>query len=253
MGCATRRYSMHAKMFRTGLCALVFFIPFTLLGNIPVDLNTDATGVRSIPDANGIHATENWLTDGFTLSWEITQNNGNFHYVYNISGTEGGHLSKELSHIILELSPNINEENFANLIKNLTLTGATIKEVTDPKLYTPSDPGNSNPGLPGNVYGFKIDFDDDEQTFPIKIEFDSTRIPVWGDFYVKDGKNGGNDVYAYNVGLGSDPTLLTQDFTNWIPTPDTQDVPIPEPSTYILLSFILMGLGAIQYRRKSVA
>ena len=43
-------------------------------------------------------------------------------------------------------------------------------------------------------------------------------VPVWGDFYAK----GGNGVYAYNTGFGTDPDLLTTDFNPWLMVPGTK-------------------------------
>lgn len=237
------------------ITASVVLAPTSVLADVPVN-PVDYTGSRSV-SGNGVFGTASWNTSDFTISWDITPNVGFFHYTYSISGSNGSNLRKELSHFILEISTNITSQNFDDLIYNISVTGADIDEISEPRVFSPSDPGKSNPGLPADIYGFKIDFDDDDQTFPLTIEFDSVRTPVWGDFYTKSGKERVNgkkvDVYAYNAGLGTDPDLFTTDFNNWIPTPDTNDVPFPEPSTYLLLTTFLLMIGLAKYRKKSIA
>lgn len=211
------------------------------------DINAPlGTGSRSTSDG-GVIGTQNWGTggDGFKVSWNITfDGTSTYHYVYSITDATGGALSKDMSHFILQLSSNITGANFASNIFNIT--GATAGL---PTTFSPSDPGNSNPGLPGDIYGVKFDtFTDASQP---TISFDSTRQPIWGDFYTKDGVNSGNDVFAYNSGFGTQPNGSTTDFTPWIPRPDT-NVAVPEPGTWLLLGSTL-GLVAIgrRYRERS--
>jgi hypothetical protein len=58
------------------------------------------------------------------------------------------------------------------------------------------------------------------------ITFDSTRAPMWGNFYVKDGKDKGVDVTAWNKG----------DYK--IGVPDTATAPIPS-------TILLVGAGGL--------
>jgi hypothetical protein len=60
----------------------------------------------------------------------------------------------------------------------------------------------------------------------------TARAPVWGDFYIKDGKTGGIDNSAWNTGfLDADPLDLPADrsINNHVLVPDTYTTPVPEP------------------------
>lgn len=77
------------------------------------------------------------------------------------------------------------------------------------------------------------------------IEFDSIRMPVWGDFYAKGGKQAA----IWNAGFGADPTSAVTDdsLQNKLIRPDSNV--IPEPTTVALLA---MGLAALVARRKAL-
>jgi len=80
------------------------------------------------------------------------------------------------------------------------------------------------------------------------IEFDSTRVPVWGDFYAKDGKENTTDgkiqVYAYNTGFTANDV---DEATNHILVPDTISyVPIPGA---VLLGTLGLGVAGLRLRR----
>lgn len=200
----------------------------------------DYTGLRT--GGTGVTGTTPWSNPGvFQLGWNISQAGPLFHYAYSLNISE-----KNPSHILIELSDSITPENMNTVITNMQLNGSPISDPV-PTLFSPSDPGNSNPGLPGNLYGMKINFPVGSDSW--LLTFDSTRQPVWGDFYSKDGKSGDHFVYAYNTGFGIDPPAGLLSYVPWIPTPDTHDVPVPEPSTYLLLMTAL-GLGAFMTQRR---
>jgi hypothetical protein len=109
------------------------------------------------------------------------------------------------------------------------------------------DGGNSNPGMPnppGYIYGFKWEapnedlYPDEPDWLVMTFSFDSTKDPVWGDFYAKDGMDGDAWTYAYNIGFGEDPS---DDFKNWIARPDGASV--PEPGTMFLLGAGIIGIA----------
>lgn len=197
----------------------------------------DYSGSRTTP--TGITGTAAWgKVPGYMVSWEITQSGNVFHYVYDISVP-----SKDISHTILELSDNINKDNISSLIYNFKVNGSSTS-TPSPTLFSPSDPGNSNPGLPSDIYGIKIEMNDTSE----KISFDSLRAPMWGDIYSKDGKDGGIFVYAYNTGFGTDP--IGKDYSKWIAVPDTKQIRVPEPATYLLLISSLAIALFLRSRRK---
>jgi hypothetical protein len=196
------------------------------------------TGSRDIVDGhltgNGVYA------DSFVISWTITEAGGVFHYAYELSG-----LDQDLSHIIIQVSDNFTEED----IWNATQDSAD----GDPQTYSPSDPGNSNPGLPNSIFGIKFSGGDGDT---YTVEFDSDRAPMWGNFYAKDGRQPGttNVNYAYNDGLAN---LTSEDILDFIAVPDTvgdgddEEPVIPEPMT---LGMVGIGLGLVgMLRRRRIA
>jgi hypothetical protein len=125
----------------------------------------------SMSSAVGMDVTgEKWLDPGLMLSWTITDTGLDYtwHYKYEFSNTHG----KNISHFILETSPNFSEDD----IFNVKVGG---EEFSDYNIDTWSGP--SNPGMPEAVYGVKFN-----SSGP-SYEFDTHRLPVWGDFYIKDG------------------------------------------------------------------
>ena len=177
--------------------------------------------------------------NGFKITWEITEASPGapFHYTYTLSGVNGGSLTKDVSHWYLEISTGAVRGDFFNFSPNYTSTDGVAA-------FKPSQ--GQNPGMPGNIYAIRWNSIDDYPLLgtplPNKIytfSFDTLRVPVWGDFYAKDGK----DTYAYNVGFGTTPGSDTAGF---IMVPDTKTVPpihTPIPSSALLLGSGLLALG----------
>jgi hypothetical protein len=183
------------------------------------------TGNRGI--GNGVVGNGDWASD-FDLEWTITDNgDGTFHYIYDFSD-----LSKDLSHLILEVSETFTLDNLLNSNRS--------NEPEDPQVYSE---GPSNPGMPDDIFGIKF-AGDSGSTYT--LEFDSTRAPMWGNFYAVDGKNE-PATYAYNTGLAD---LTSENVLDFIAVPDTvgtEDDPlIPEPAT---LALIGLGLSGMVFRR----
>jgi len=181
-------------------------------------LPTDYTGSRST--AAGLLADGNQAGGGFVFRWEIDFGQtfpDMWTYKYTIKRASG--LPVALSHLNFETS--LDYPTARTLVKN--------------------HPGS--PTQPADIFGLKFNFESDTYTLV------NSRAPVWGDVYGKKG-NGG----FYNVGIGTDPTAQTTDFTHWVATPNS--VKIPPPSATTIPSpaaagagLILLGLTAFRRRR----
>lgn len=191
------------------------------------------TGSLSTPE--GIFATEPWMTEGMTINWEISQNaDYSWDYRYWFRNFAGGVPSKAISHMVLAISPDATLRDFWEANGPLEI-----------QTWSGADP--SNPGMPGELYGLKIDISDDEYSFT------SSKAPVWGDFYIKDGTLDMNPVYAYNTTFGQDDPLdpPSNGSLNYkILRPDSITM-IPEPSTLLLFGSALALAGGVRrFRRK---
>jgi hypothetical protein len=151
--------------------------------------------------------------------------------------------TKEISHLIIEVSENLT--SIDDIVSNVPLEASGIG------LFDVDGPGESNPNIPDDLYGLKFDLA--EVATSIEIGFTIDRDPIWGDFYAKDGKDDGVDVTAFNAGFTAgdtdpDPLVFGPDsdlVTDHILVPDT----IPEPAT---LGLIVLGGAAmlVRFRRR---
>ncbi len=101
--------------------------------------------------ANGV-----WSTNGASVWYQVSNIDADswfYEYEVTISGSEG-----DLSHIILETSQN------ADIRK---LIGDSSFKLVGPTTF--GDEGNSNPGIPGEIYGIKLD-ELTEMTFAFSFE-----------------------------------------------------------------------------------
>lgn len=188
----------------------------------------------------GIIATDGWASASTVFAWVVddSTNPGYWTYQYRLTVP-----TKNISHVLLELSLGTTVDD---------ITGATEKETM---LYSPDDPGNSNPGLPGAFWAVKIDPIGDATD--MSWSFKTIEVPVWGDFYAKDGtdKVGDTkiDVTMWNSAFGTPDIVAVPGVAGpegKILRPDGEDIPpTPELGTWLLLG--LSGLaGGVVYRRR---
>jgi hypothetical protein len=218
-----------------------------VLGILPtVALAVPLTGFRVTDSGNTqIVAQDGWSygSGGLKIAWDITDNlNGTWTYRYTFTAGDGGALRNLPGHMLVEL-PDL----------DVVLQPSDLPTRAD----WSTQPGNSNPGLPGSILGVKLDWGSADF-----VEFTADRGPMWGDFYAKGGVevihhgHGNNekiDRIAYNAGFGTEPTGGTTNFGPWIPVPDPPGVGpaptvIPEPTT---LALLVLGLCGVILRRKN--
>jgi hypothetical protein len=204
------------------------FLASECLANFTGSLASDFDGANITGADGSIEGDGGWVSDPtqpLTFSWEVTQNADlTWHYEYTFS-TE---LSGGLSHLIIETSLNLTQDDITNLSHPI--------EAGDPTWYVQD---GSNPALPGPLFWVKFDTGGVEGI--VNVEFDSTRDPVWGDFYAKDGSPGGS---AWNGGfLIADPLSPASDgsIDSHILVPDTTTPPPPPPPLVPAPGAVLLG------------
>lgn len=215
------------------ISALSFLIGFGALSTaeaLPVNVGS---GSLSVLDGE-IYATNQWNDGNFSIDYDVTLDGTLFTYNYRLYVP-----SKDLSHWLLQVSESFTSDNL------IAASGDTgVDPSGNPTTFDASGPGNSNPGLPTNLFGYK--WDETTGTGYLDFQLVTDRAPMWGSFYAKDGNSGGpgggTAVYAYNTGLN--PQLDSQAY---LLVPDTENSVVPEPASAALL---LVGLVAAGIKRR---
>ena len=136
------------------------------------------------------------------LSWTVDNNNNGDFWTYDYTWHAA---NKDISHIIIEVSDNFQiDDDIINWSAEED-TANDSPEVQD--INNIDNQFDLTPQFNESIYGIKWDLHEDENTNDLKLTFNSTRSPMWGDFFAKDGKGDDyeNSTYAFNAGFGSDP------------------------------------------------
>ncbi len=179
----------------------------------------------------GVEATGAWEL-GFRIDWHVEFVDTAWCYMYSLTDLDGNALDPgAVSHLTVEVSPDVDRSDFWGVNGSPWELGTWGES---------SFMANS----------LKLDYGADGQT---EWSFYTKRMPVWGDFFAKDGQAGGLGWNtARNAGWDlADPVAPAADgiIDYKILRPDTETQVIPEPGTLGLLGAGLFGL-AWRLRRK---
>lgn len=209
------------------------------------DASSALIGCRSSSAAvcsGGVSATKAWNNGGFKIDWSVSQTGSLWTYNYTVDVTDSPTKVKDVSHFILEVT---NDSNAFNIL------GGTSTPTEGPKTWTSTSNGNSNPGMPNPMYGVKFSFGGDVVNYTMVTD----RAPVWGVFYAKDGKDGGDDVTAWSAALNDSNYTTSNSLTamDFIVRPDGSGGDynaVPLPAAAWLLGSALLGLTGFTKRQQ---
>jgi len=199
---------------------------------------TDATaelrGTRNSGTGGGVTAMDGWSNGNLTLSWDITRDadSGLWTYTYTLATTQ-----KDPSHFILETTQS--DTAFS------VLDGSSA-DIKGPQSWSVS---GSNPEMPNEIFGIKFDFGGNPVTYTLVTD----RAPVYGVFYTKDGKSGGEWAVAWSNALNHADYRTNTDLSSldFIVRPDGEAQPsaVPLPAAFWPFASGIAGLVALRRQR----
>ena len=190
---------------------------------LPVLYQAGFTDSLSTTDGS-ILGTGNWINSSTpaNLSYEINQEENVWHYKYEFNVPPG-----DVSYIIIETSLNFTKNDLLNVSGGNPEIG-----------WWGSSP--SSPFIPGDIFGIKFDGTSGN---PCVIDFYSSRIPIPGNFYAKDGKAGH---FGFNTAWNSG--FSCPESGAYIMVPDTS-MAIPTPSSIFLGSLGICMVGWLRRKK----
>jgi len=198
------------------------------------------TGTLTTSDGltGGLRGTGTWFP--VTITWDVSWTGTAWSYIYDVTAT-----GKNISHFIVEASPSLVESDISTNWKSVP------DPLPDDVIVMNNTSGNGNDTIPGDLWGIR--FNPISEASSWHVEFTTLRMPVWGDFYVRDGNPQRVLQSAWNEGfLTADPTdpLANGSILNHILVPDTRTVPEPGGLLAIATGLIsLIGLSTRRFRR----